>query len=142
PPEDLVSIERLVAWACTTTPESLPGERVNYSIVVAHAVMAEMVRRAEGAKRPFGQILDEDLFRPLGMNETSLGPRADLVRRLCPVVARFTQPGLFAPVEIEGIGALLSMPGAEIPAGGFLPTLRDLAKLLGFLRRGWGAAGR
>src|SRR5438093_6395556 len=45
PPEDLVSIERLVAWACTTTPESLAGERVNYSIAVAHAVMAEMVRR-------------------------------------------------------------------------------------------------
>src|SRR5437762_10051352 len=73
PPEDLASIERLVAWACTTTPESLPGERVNYSVAVAHSIMAEMVRRAEGAKRSFGQILDEDLFRPLGMTETSLG---------------------------------------------------------------------
>src|SRR5438552_11305460 len=114
PPEDLVSIERLVAWACTTTPESLPGERVNYSIAVAHAVMAEMVRRAEGAKRSFGQILEEELFRPLGMTETSLGPRADLVRRLCPVVARFSEPGLFAPAEIQGIGALFSIPGAEI----------------------------
>ena len=136
PPEDLVSIERLVAWACTTTPESLPGERVNYSIAVAHAVMAEMVRRAEGATRSFGQILEEDLFRPLGMNETSLGPRADLVRRLCPVVARFTEPGLFAPFEIEGIGALLSIPGAEIPAGGFLTTLGDLARFVEMLRRG------
>src|SRR5438477_7392462 len=136
PPEDLASIERLVAWACTTTPESVPGERVNYSIAVAHAVMAEMVRRAEGAKRSFGQILDEELFRPLGMAETSLGPRADLVRRLCPVVARFSEPGLFAPAEIQGIGALFSIPGAEIPAGGFLTTLHDLARFVEMLRRG------
>src|SRR5438876_5342096 len=49
-PEELASIERLVAWACTTAPESLPGERVTYSIAVAHAVMAEMVRRAEGGE--------------------------------------------------------------------------------------------
>ena len=136
PPEDLVSIERLVAWACHTTPESVPGERVNYSIVVAHAVMAEMVRRAEGAKRSFGRILDEDLFRPLGMADTSLGPRPDLVRRVCPVVARFTEPGLFAPFEIEGIGALLSMPGAELPAGGFLTTIGDLSRFVEMLRRG------
>ena len=136
PPEDLASIERLVAWACTTTPESLPGERVNYSIAVAQAVMAEMVRRAEGAKRSFGQILDEDLFRPLGMNDTSLGPRADLVRRLSPVVARFNEPGLFAPSEIEGLGTLLTMPGAEVPAGGFFTTLGDLVRFVDMLRRG------
>src|SRR6059058_786510 len=136
PPEDLASIERLVAWACTTTPESVPGERVNYSVAVAHSIMAEMMRRAEGGKRSFGQILDEELFRPLGMTETSLGPRADLVRRLCPVVGRFSEPGLFAPAEIQGIGALFSIPGAEIPAGGFLTTLHDLARFVEMLRRG------
>src|SRR5256886_502551 len=136
PPEDLASIERLVAWACTTTPESLPGERVNYSVAVAHSIMAEMVRRAEGAKRSFGQILDEDLFRPLGMAETSLGPRADLVRRLCPVVPRFTEPGLFAPAEIQGIGALFSIPGVELPAGGFPAPLPGLWRFVEWLRGG------
>jgi CubicO group peptidase (beta-lactamase class C family) len=118
PPEELASIERLVAWACTTAPESLPGERVTYSIAVAHAVMAEMVRRAEGGKRSFARILEDDLFRPLGMRETSLGPRDDLVPRLCPVAARF------------------SIPGAEIPAGGYLTTLADLARFVEMLRRG------
>src|SRR2546429_1477461 len=136
PPEDLASIERLVAWACTTTPESLPGERVNYSVAVAHAVMAEMVRRAEGGKRSFARILEDDLFRPLGMRETSLGPRDDLVPRLCPVAARFTEPGLFGPSEVDGIGALFSIPGAEIPAGGYLTTLADLARFVEMLRRG------
>ena len=136
PPEDLVSIERLVAWACATAPESVPGQRVTYSIAVAHAVMAEMVRRAEGGKRSFGRILEEDLFRPLGMRETSLGPRDDLVARLCPVVARFTEPGLFAPGDIAGIGALFGIPGCEVPAGGYLTTLADLTRFVEMLRRG------
>jgi CubicO group peptidase (beta-lactamase class C family) len=136
PPEVLASIEGLVAWACTTTPESIPGERVSYSIAVAHAVMAEMVRRAEGGRRPFARILAEDLFAPLGMTDTSLGPRDDLLARLCPVVARFTEPGLFAAEEITGIGALFGVPGAELPAGGYLTTLDDLARFVEMLRRG------
>ena len=142
PPEDVVSIERLVAWACTTLPESLPGERVTYSIAVAHAVMAEMVRRAEGGKRSFARILDEDLFGPLAMGETSLGPRDDLVPRLCPVAARFTEPGLFGPQEVDGIGALFGIPGAEIPAGGYLTTLGDLTRFAEMLRRGGELDGR
>src|SRR5436853_458239 len=114
-PEELAGSERLVAWACTTAPESLPGERVTYSIAVAHAVMAEMVRRAEGGKRSFARILEDDLFRPLGMRETSLGPRDDLVPRLCPVAARFTEPGLFGPSDVDGIGALFSMLCRDAP---------------------------
>lgn len=136
PPEDLVSIERLVAWAATTLPESIPGEQVTYSIAVGTAVMAEMVRRAEGSRRSFARILDEDLFRPLGMTETSLGPRADLVSRLCPVVARFTGVGLFDAAAVPGLGALFQIPGAEVPAGGYLTTLADLARFAEMLCRG------
>src|SRR5205807_8727131 len=135
-PEQRASTGRLVAWACTTAPESRRGARVTCSIAGAHAVMAEMVRRAEGGKRSFARILEDDLFRPLGMRETSLGPRDDLVPRLCPVVARFTEPGLFGPSEVDGIGALFSIPGAEIPAGGYLTTLADLARFVEMLRRG------
>src|SRR3989475_10739191 len=88
PPEDLASIERLVALACTTTPESLPGERVNYSVAVAHAVMAEMVRRAERARRSFARILGDDLFPPPRMRGTRPGPRGDLLPPPCPGAAR------------------------------------------------------
>ena len=135
PPEALVSIEQTTAWACTSMPESTPGERVTYSVAVAHAVMAEMVRRAEGSKRTFAQILREDLFEPLDMKNTSLGGREDLLARVCPVVARFREPGLFLPWEIEGASALLAMPGAEFPAGGFLTTLDDVARFAEMLRR-------
>src|SRR6266566_2566221 len=50
--------------------------------------------------------------------------------------ARFPEPGLFGPSEVDGIGALFSIPGAEIPAGGYLTTLADLARFVEMLRRG------
>jgi CubicO group peptidase (beta-lactamase class C family) len=142
PPEALVSIEQMTAWACTSMPESAPGARVTYSVALAHAVMAELVRRAEGSKRTFAQILREDLFDPLGMKHTSLGGRQDLLARVCPVVARFSEPGLFLPWEIEGASALLTMPEAEFPAGGFLTTLDDVARFAEMLRRGGELDGR
>ena len=41
-----------------------------------------------------------------------------------------------SPPPLQGIGALFSIPGAEIPAGGFLTTLHDLARFVEMLRRG------
>ena len=135
PPEEIASTERLTAFAAASLPESLPGDRVTYSVAVAHSVMAEMVRAAEGRKRTFRQILEEDLFRPLGMNETSLGARADLSKRLCPVVAAYMEAGLFDPAGMEGVGMLLSMEGGELPAGGYLTTIGDVGRFCEMLRR-------
>lgn len=118
PAKQLVSIEQLAAYAAQSVPESLPGERVNYSIILAHAVLAQMVLRVNGNGRSFGEILDEEVFRPLGMKDTSLGVRADLRERVAPVVARFSEPGRSTPRESEGLGRLLMIEGAEVPAGG------------------------
>ncbi|MBL6751508.1 MAG: beta-lactamase family protein [Nevskia sp.] len=136
PVETLTSIERLTAYIGSQRPESVPGERVNYSIIAAHSVMAEMVRRVDGGKRSFTQIIAEDLFRPLAMNNTSLGPRDDLLARQCPVVACYDTPGMFAPAEVVGVGAVLGIKGAEIPAGGYLTTIDDLHRFASMLRNG------
>jgi len=136
PPEQLANIEAFTAFAARSPLEALPGERVNYSIVAAHSVMAEMVRRVDGGARSFTRILAEDLFEPLGMKSTCLGARPDLLPRVCPVVARFTDPGLFEAQEIEGMAMLLHMDGAELPAGGYLTTLGDVARFAEMLRRG------
>lgn len=135
-PDQLANIEAFTAFAARSTPEALAGDRVNYSILAAHSVMAEMVRRVDGGRRSFTRILAEDLFAPLGMNDTWLGARADLLSRTCPVVARFTEPGLFEAQEIEGMAMLLHMEGAELPAGGFLTTLKDVSRFAEMLRRG------
>ena len=136
PLEVLTNVTRLSDWVATQRPESLPGERVNYSIIVAHSVMAEMLRRVDGGQRSFGRMIQEDLFNPLGMTQTSLGPRADLVAKLCPAVACYTEPGMFYPEEVAGVGQVVLMEGAEIPAGGYLTTIDDLHRFAQMLARG------
>jgi len=136
PPDVFMDTARLTAFVAALGPESRPGERVNYSIIAAHAVLAEVVKAADGGKRSFAQILAEDLFTPLGMRDTSLGGRADLVARACPVVARYSEPGLFVPQELEGLGQLIMLPGCEVPAGGFLTTIADLHRFAQMLANG------
>jgi len=82
PPEVLTNIEELVAFACGLPLESQPGERVNYSILLGHSIIAALCRRANGRGRRYADMLREDLFEPLGMRDTSLGGRDDLMPRL------------------------------------------------------------
>ncbi|MFZ0889716.1 MAG: serine hydrolase domain-containing protein [Candidatus Binataceae bacterium] len=135
PPELLGNLAEVVAATCASLPESLPGTRVSYSAVVAHAVLAEVLRRVEGSRRSFRQLLDEDLFQPLGMKHTSLGKRPDLGERMAPVVARDRRRGLFDPAMLELMGAMIN-EAAEIPAGGYLSTAADVFRFAEMMRRG------
>jgi CubicO group peptidase (beta-lactamase class C family) len=135
PPEMLGNLDAVVAATCAALPECLPGERVNYSAIVAHAVLAEVLRRIDGRKRSFRQLVDEDLFRPLRMRLSSLGVRSDLAPRLAPVVARDRRRGLFEPELLEMFGGLINEE-SEIPAGGYVSTATDLFRFAEMLRRG------
>ena len=136
PVETLINTQALTQYIGGQRPEALPGERVNYSIIAAHSVMAEMVKRVDGGSRSYAEILSADLFEPLGMTETSLGPRDDLKSRVCPVVARYEEPGMFAPEEVEAVGSVVLVDGCEIPAGGYLTTLRDVDRFTHMLANG------
>ncbi len=137
PPDVLMNIDKLVAYACGLPLESQPGERVSYSILLAHTIIAALCLRADGRGRSFAQMLREDLFEPLGMHDTSLGPRDDLLKRLCPVRVSYKDiPALLPPEAVEGIGALLATPGCEIPGAGCLTTIHDVHRFAEMLRRG------
>lgn len=137
PPEVLMNIEKLVEYACAQPLESRPGERVNYSILLGHSIIAALCLRAAGGGRSYAQMLEDEVFAPLGMKDTSLGPRPDLLERLCPVkVAYKDLPALIPPAAVEGIGALLAMPGCEIPGGGCISTAADIHRFAEMLRRG------
>ena len=75
-------------------PQTIPGTSVSYAAVLGHAMLAEIVRRLDGGRRSFGQILKDDLIEPLGMTDTSLGLglRDDQLERAAPVVVG-EQPG-------------------------------------------------
>ncbi len=135
PPELIGNLEAVVAATCAVLPECLPGGRVNYSALVAHAVLAEMVRRVEGSRRSFRQIVADDLFTPLGMKDSSLGVRADLKSRVSPVVVRTRLRGLFEPEALEMFGALINEE-SEVPAGGYVSTVADMFRFAEMLRRG------
>jgi CubicO group peptidase (beta-lactamase class C family) len=129
------NLDAVVTATCAVLPECLPGTRVNYSALVAHALLAEMIRRVEGSRRPFRDVVAEDLFTPLGMKHSSLGTRPDLAERRAPVVARDRRRGLFEPEGLEVFGALLTAE-AEVPAGGYVSTAPDVFRFAEMLRRG------
>jgi len=135
PPSDLGNLEEFVAAICRSPAETRPGDRVHYSILAAHSVMAEMVRRVDGGTRSFREIIQDDLFDPLGMRNTSLGLRADLAKRMCPVVARYEGTGLFDPKAAEAFPLMAGEKG-ELPAGGFVSTADDVHRFAEMLRGG------
>lgn len=129
------NLEAVVQATAASLPEFRAGSRVSYCILVAHAVLAECVRRTDGARRPFRQILTEDLLAPLGMRDTTLGCPAAMAARVAPVVARDRRAGLFDPVFLEAMGAIIG-EDTEIPAGGYVSTAPDFHRFAEMLRRG------
>ncbi|MGD9603165.1 MAG: serine hydrolase domain-containing protein [Gammaproteobacteria bacterium] len=142
-PDVLMNIDKLVEYACTLPLESQPGERVNYSILLGHSIIAALCLRVAGNGRSYAQMLKQEIFDPLGMKDTSLGARPDLAKRLCPVrVAYRDLPALLPPEAVEGLGTLLTTPGCEIPGGGCVSTVQDVHRFAEMLRRGGELNGR
>jgi len=137
PPEVLMNLDKLLEFACALPLESQPGERVNYSILLGHSIIAALCLRADGRGRRYADMLNEEVFQPLGMNDTSLGARDDLMPRLCPVKVSYKDiPALLPPEAVEGLGSVLAMPGGELPGGGCITTIQNLHRFAEMLRRG------
>ncbi len=129
------NLEATVAAICNQPLEGLPGTVVNYSAVTAHAILAEVVRRRDGGRRRFRDVLRAELLEPLGMQDTALGMRPDLAPRRVPVVVRDRSPGLFDAELLEAFNDLVDAE-AEIPAGGAYSTVADLFRWAEALRCG------
>ena len=136
PPEVVCSIEQLTNFAASQPLESVPGERVNYSICVVHSVIAALCLRADGRGRSYSQMLEDEIFAPLEMRDTSLSLRGDLEGRYCPVKATWSGGGAVPPETVEGMNRLMRIPGAEIPGGGAVSTIDDVFRFVEMLRNG------
>jgi CubicO group peptidase (beta-lactamase class C family) len=135
PLEQVGNLEAYVAAACEQRLLVMPGKGVSYNPFTAHAVLAEVVRRLDGGKRPFRRMLAEDLFQPLGMEDTAMGLRPDLAERRVPVVVRDRTPGMFEPALLEATNILFA-DDTEIPAGGVFSTALDIYRFSEMYRRG------
>ena len=113
-----------------------PGNHVNYSPMSNHALLGEMVRRVDPQGRPFRHIIEEELFKPLGMKDTSMGIRADLR-------ARHIKPDFRGNNRIDHLGHSNLGPNgafeeehADMPWVGVASTAGDVLRFAEMLRRG------
>ena len=135
PLDKLVDIEGVTAALSQERLLYLPGTLVTYNALTAHAIVAVMVQRLDEKKRPFRQILADDIFTPLGMTETALGLPERLKEKLVPVVMRDTTPGIFDAGVIEAMNFLITEE-SELPAGGAVSTANDVFQFTEMLRKG------
>ncbi len=130
-------LEEVVAAICAELQcEAPPGERVTYAPMAAHALMGEAVRRVDPARRSYRRLVEEELFGPLRMRDSSIGVRADLKAR--HVVPHFIDP---MPIEHLGHGNLgpngaFEEEHAEMPWVGAVSSVPDLLRFAEMLRRG------
>src|SRR3546814_8324021 len=93
-----------------------------------------MCLKVDGRGRRFAQMLHDDVFSPLGMTDTNLGVRDDLLPRLCPV--RVANPPPVDPFPLEPFAEhVILAPGDEIPSAGGLTTISDLHRFAELLDR-------
>ncbi len=113
-----------------------PGTRVNYSPMVGHALLGEMLRRTDPAKRSYRKIVEDELFKPLGMKDSAIGVRADLKSRHIPPEI----PPEFAAVHPGssnlGTHGAFEEEHSEMPWVGGFATVGDMHRFAEMLRRG------
>jgi len=112
------------------------GERVAYSPMANHVLMGEALRRTDPKGRSYREIVHEDLFGPLKMENSSIGLRADLR-------PRHVKPDFRGNFPIEHPGSSNLGPNgafeeehAEMPWVGAACTVPDLSRFAEMLRRG------
>ena len=130
-------LDEIVAAICESVHAIEPaGEKVHYSPMVAHALLGEMVRRTDPEGRRYRQIVQDEIFTPLKMADSSVGVRKDLR-------ARKLVPDFLASGPIQHLGHSDFGPNgafeeevAEMPWVGVVSTANDLYRFAEMLRRG------
>jgi len=130
-------LDEIIAAICENIrPIAPPGERAHYSPLVHHALMGEAVRRCDPKGRSFRQILEDELLKPLGMKDTSLGVRSDLKPRHIFPDFRGKPPQEHLSRNVPGPQGAFADERAEMPWVGAVSTVPDLFRFAEMLRRG------
>jgi CubicO group peptidase (beta-lactamase class C family) len=115
--------------------EAEPGEQATYSPLVNHALLGEIVRRADPQRRSFRDIMTNDLLEPLGLKDTSVGLRRDLRSRHLKPIWLFDKGPLKHPGHSDlGPDGAFEEEEAEMPWVGISTTARDLHRFAETLR--------
>ncbi|HEX4111505.1 MAG TPA: serine hydrolase domain-containing protein [Stellaceae bacterium] len=113
-----------------------PGTRVNYSPMAGHALLGELLRRTDPQKRSYRKIVQDDLFGPLGMKDSSIGVRADLKARHIPPELPPEFPATHPGSSNLGTHGAFEEEHSEMPWVGGFATVGDMYRFAEMLRRG------
>ncbi len=130
-------LDEIIAAICENVQAVEPaGQRVDYSPMVNHALMGEMVRRTDRRKRSYRTIVEEQILKPLKMKDTSVGLRPDLkARHLVPDFRGNAAINHLGHSDLGPNGAF-EEPDAEMPWVGIVSTPNDMFRFAEMLRRG------
>ena len=129
------SLERFVERVCQEPLAFPPGRGVQYQSM-GYAILGEMIARLTG--KTCAEFLQQELFQPLGMSDTSLGAPDTWFQGPAPQVDRIP-PAIVPADHASGTdwnwnSRYWRQLGA--PWGGMLTSAADLAKFAQFLLRG------
>ncbi|MFD3263070.1 serine hydrolase domain-containing protein [Phenylobacterium ferrooxidans] len=108
-----------------------PGERWMYSL--ATDICGALVEVVSG--KPFAQYLQEEIFGPLGMKDTSFFVAPDKIDRFCANYQRGPDKKLKV-IDDPATSAFAKEPGFKSGGGGLTGTIADYMRFCEMLRRG------
>lgn len=130
-------LDEIIAAICENIhAESPAGQVVQYSPMVSHALLGEMVRRVDPKKRRYRQLAREEIFDPLGMKDTAIGVRKDLKKRKIVPDFPIGFPAQHPGHSNLGPNGAFEEEDAEMPWVGAVSTAYDMYRFAEMLRRG------
>jgi CubicO group peptidase (beta-lactamase class C family) len=117
-------------------PADPPCEKVSYSPLVNHVLMATALLRTDPKKRGYRQIVQEDILDPLAMKDTSVGLRADLKARKVVPDFRGNYPIGHKSHSVDGANGAFEDESAEMPWVGVVSTVPDMFRFAEMFRCG------
>ena len=117
-------------------PVDAPCEKVSYSPLVNHVLMATALLRTDPKKRGYRQLVQDQILDPLKMRDTAVGLRADLKARKVVPDFRGNYPIGHKSRNVEGPNGAFEDEKAEMPWVGIVSTVPDMFRLADMFRRG------
>ena len=128
--------ETIAAVIEVVKPAESPGERVAYSPLVNHVLMAEALRRTDPQRRSYREMVQQDVLTPLKMHDSSVGLRADLKARHVVPDFRGNYPIGHRGHSDLGPNGAFEEEHAEMPWVGIVSTVPDMFRFAEMLRQG------
>jgi CubicO group peptidase (beta-lactamase class C family) len=133
PYEDLGDLDKVIDAICQLDVVGEPGTTLNYSPALNHALMGEMVRRVTGADS-VRDLMQRELFTPLGMTSSALGAPRSWADRYVPLKASYPEGGWLSAHDVEVMDEVIS-EDAQLPWVGAVSTASDVHRFAEMLRR-------